>query len=323
MSVGDIATYWANQLATSAIAAANPQGCVNGLPTSRGCSCFEGWQGQGCQLKPICDASIVTDCGNGSITGDVWNDSCICQCDHGWQGANCRTRVPCTNSCVNGYRSGTVESNNCVCNCNHGWQGGSCNVRVACTNTCHNGGSRTGYVSNNSCGCNCAHGFQGSTCANRVPCSNSCVHGWRSGYVSNNSCWCNCHTNWGNNDCNCQIHHSHRGCKQGCPGGWHHYSTTDHGCCASFWSCGGNRKWCRSRCSSNENAGRRRLGSGETPVDEDAWKEHFIQDDDMTFEELMEMRRMAFEEFGLDTQDVEEEEPDFVEMTVKPDGTTM
>jgi len=34
-------------------------------------------------------------------------------------------------------------------------------------------------------------------------------------------------------------------CKQGCPGGWEHFLTTDHGCCKSFWSCGGNRKNCR------------------------------------------------------------------------------
>jgi len=33
-------------------------------------------------------------------------------------------------------------------------------------------------------------------------------------------------------------------CKQNCPSGWRHFSTTNHGCCESFWSCGGNMKWC-------------------------------------------------------------------------------
>jgi len=41
------------------------------------------------------------------------------------------------------------------------------------------------------------------------------------------------------------YHVSHRNCKSGCPGGWEHFYTSDHGCCKSFMSCGGNRKWCR------------------------------------------------------------------------------
>jgi len=36
-------------------------------------------------------------------------------------------------------------------------------------------------------------------------------------------------------------------CKESCPAGheWKHVSTHSHGCCASFWSCGGNRKDCQ------------------------------------------------------------------------------
>jgi len=34
-------------------------------------------------------------------------------------------------------------------------------------------------------------------------------------------------------------------CKQGCPRGWKHISTSDHGCCKSWDSCGGNRKTCQ------------------------------------------------------------------------------
>merc|ERR1719356_1245503 len=34
-------------------------------------------------------------------------------------------------------------------------------------------------------------------------------------------------------------------CKQSCPPGWKHVKTTDHGCCASFTSCGGTRKICQ------------------------------------------------------------------------------
>jgi len=33
-------------------------------------------------------------------------------------------------------------------------------------------------------------------------------------------------------------------CKQSCPGGWEHVDTTNHGCCSSFTSCGGNMKVC-------------------------------------------------------------------------------
>lgn len=33
-------------------------------------------------------------------------------------------------------------------------------------------------------------------------------------------------------------------CKQGCLPGWSHFKTTDSGCCSSFWSCFGNKKWC-------------------------------------------------------------------------------
>merc|ERR1711879_1072000 len=35
-------------------------------------------------------------------------------------------------------------------------------------------------------------------------------------------------------------------CKQGCPSGWKHIKTTDHGCCSGFGSCGGNRKHCEA-----------------------------------------------------------------------------
>jgi len=33
-------------------------------------------------------------------------------------------------------------------------------------------------------------------------------------------------------------------CKQNCPSGWNHFSTTNHGCCAHALSCFGNMKWC-------------------------------------------------------------------------------
>lgn len=33
-------------------------------------------------------------------------------------------------------------------------------------------------------------------------------------------------------------------CKQNCPGGWEHVDTTNHGCCSSWSSCGGNMKVC-------------------------------------------------------------------------------
>lgn len=34
-------------------------------------------------------------------------------------------------------------------------------------------------------------------------------------------------------------------CKEGCPSGWEYVKTTDYGCCASWTSCGGNRKTCQ------------------------------------------------------------------------------
>jgi hypothetical protein len=47
--------------------------------------------------------------------------------------------------------------------------------------------------------------------------------------------------------CRTKTRHTRKmDCKQGCPGGWRHYSTSDHGCCKSFWSCGGNQKHCET-----------------------------------------------------------------------------
>lgn len=41
------------------------------------------------------------------------------------------------------------------------------------------------------------------------------------------------------------YHVRHMGCKDGCPGGWEHFYTSDKGCCKHFGSCFGDRKWCR------------------------------------------------------------------------------
>jgi len=50
---------------------------------------------------------------------------------------------------------------------------------------------------------------------------------------------------WSQQSCRTKTRHTRKmDCKQGCPGGWRHYSTSDHGCCKSFWSCGGNKKHC-------------------------------------------------------------------------------
>lgn len=60
-------------------------------------------------------------------------------------------------------------------------------------------------------------------------------------------------------------------CKQGCESGWKHVSTSDHGCCSGFLSCGGNRKTCeidepcrrRVETSDAESVSVRVLGSSE------------------------------------------------------------
>merc|ERR1712117_744416 len=67
--------------------------------------------------------------------------------------------------------------------------------------------------------------------------------------------------------CRTKTRHTRKmDCKQGCPGVWRHYSTSDHGCCKSFWSCGGNQKHCETwtyGCwqSADGNCGKRRYGA--------------------------------------------------------------
>jgi len=51
-------------------------------------------------------------------------------------------------------------------------------------------------------------------------------------------------------------------CKQDCPSGWKHISTSDHGCCKSWSSCGGNRKTCQG----DEECRRRRIGAADADV---------------------------------------------------------
>lgn len=59
-------------------------------------------------------------------------------------------------------------------------------------------------------------------------------------------------------------------CKQGCPSGWKHVDTSDHGCCSSWTSCGGNRKTCE-----REQPCRRRNkdADGETSIEVLPWNE--------------------------------------------------
>jgi len=45
----------------------------------------------------------------------------------------------------------------------------------------------------------------------------------------------------------CDVVEKQMDCKEDCPAGWEHFRTDSHGCCASFLSCGGNRKWCRRK----------------------------------------------------------------------------
>merc|ERR1712062_493870 len=69
------------------------------------------------------------------------------------------------------------------------------------------------------------------------------------------------------------YHVSHRNCKQGCPGGWQHFATSDHGCCKSFGSCGGNRKWCRLKKKYTDWKGRRELSVPQPPAELDEYEE--------------------------------------------------
>lgn len=66
-------------------------------------------------------------------------------------------------------------------------------------------------------------------------------------------------------------------CKEGCESGWKHVSTSDHGCCKNFLSCGGNRKTCqidepcRRRTEEADNV--RMLGSGLEAEEAKNWVE--------------------------------------------------
>jgi len=58
------------------------------------------------------------------------------------------------------------------------------------------------------------------------------------------------------------YHIRHMNCKDDCENGFHHFATSDHGCCKHPFSCGGNRKWCRKKKTFSE-VGRRELGEDE------------------------------------------------------------
>jgi len=58
------------------------------------------------------------------------------------------------------------------------------------------------------------------------------------------------------------YHIRHMNCKANCPNGFHHFATSDKGCCKHLFSCGGNRKWCRKKKTFSE-VGRRELGEDE------------------------------------------------------------
>lgn len=75
------------------------------------------------------------------------------------------------------------------------------------------------------------------------------------------------------------YHVRHEGCKRGCPGGWQHFYTSDHGCCKSFGSCGGNRKWCRIKKKYTDWSGRRELAVPQPPAELDDEYEETVADD--------------------------------------------
>jgi len=74
------------------------------------------------------------------------------------------------------------------------------------------------------------------TCANQIETQKrSCHHGQLTDWSGEAT-----HTS-----CTTKVRHYRKmDCKQNCPSGWKHFETTNHGCCVSFWSCGGNMKGC-------------------------------------------------------------------------------